>query len=171
VSLHLCMDYSSGSRLLLWPTSCFINGGNLSKISSHTAGTSCTRGNVRYRSTITVQSFSILVASVLAHGEIATKVGRPASTVRSWPISSRDGPIRAETHGLLGPKQVLFAGHEYDRHRCGSAVSTVGPNPCSFWHRVHLRESGAHSRRVLRRVLEQFSCTTGPISLLPSVRG
>jgi len=26
------------------------------------------------------------------------------------------------------------------------------------------RDSGAHTRRVLRRVLQQFSCTTGPIS-------
>jgi len=71
----------------------------------------------------TLQSFSILVASVLLQGGIATQEGRPASAVRPWPIASRDGPIRAEKHGLLGPKPGLFAGH-YDRHRGSTAWET-----------------------------------------------
>jgi len=50
VSLHICMTYSAGFKLLLWLTSRFASCRNLAKMSSHTAGLSCTSGRVRYKS-------------------------------------------------------------------------------------------------------------------------
>ena len=44
------------------------------------------------------------------------------------------------------------------------------PSSGPFLLRPDRRESGAHNRRVLRRVLDQNSCTTDPIALLASIR-
>jgi len=62
-----------------------------------------------------IQSFSILVAFVLVQGGIATKVGRPASTVRSWRL--RPAMVRIVQKNMGHSVQNQGICKSTDRHR------------------------------------------------------
>ena len=53
---------------------------------------------------------------------------------------------------------------------CTTSVQARPADLARNWRLLDRRESGAHTRRVLRRVLELSSCPTGPIALLESIR-
>jgi len=166
-------------------------GGSASPTASAAAGHHGDRQNAETQNCCnvqcTLQSFSILVASVLLQGGIATKEGRPASAVRPWPIASRDGPIRAEKHGPFGPKPGLFAGR-YDRHRvwtdsmgnglgnrlyvCGIRFSSQGCRPTRNLHPIwnQRRSESMRTRWAGQHLSDTDSTATGYFSpQLPQV--